>query len=37
MKKFNTLLQNENVIATIVIAAVFLITGIITVMAMYRG
>jgi hypothetical protein len=37
MKKLNTLLHNENVVATIVIAAVFLITGIITVWASLRS
>lgn len=30
MKKFNTLLKNENVQATIVIATVFLVTGLIS-------
>jgi hypothetical protein len=30
MKKFNTSLKNENVQATIVIAAVFLITGLVS-------
>ena len=35
MKKLNTLLHNENVVATIVIASVFLITAIITVWAVY--
>jgi len=37
MKKLNTLLHNENVVATIVIAAVFLITGLITVWAILRS
>lgn len=31
MKKLNTLMHNENVVASLVIAAVFLITAIITV------
>lgn len=30
MKKINTLIKNENVIATLVIATVFIITGLIT-------
>jgi len=33
MKKIYALLQNENVMATIVIAAVFLITALITLFA----
>jgi hypothetical protein len=37
MKKLNTLLHNENVVATIIIAAVFLITGIITVWSMINS
>ena len=37
MKKLNTMLHNENVVATIVIAAVFLITGLITVLASLRS
>lgn len=37
MKKLNTLLHNENVVATIVIAAVFLVTAIITVMAIVNS
>ena len=35
MKKLNTLLHNENVVATIIIASVFLITALITVWAIY--
>lgn len=31
MKKFNTLLRNENVIATLVIVAVFIITAVVSV------
>jgi hypothetical protein len=37
MKKLNSILHNENVVATIVIAAVFLITGLITVWAILRS
>lgn len=37
MKKLNTMLHNENVVATIVIASVFLITGLITVWAIVRS
>ncbi len=37
MKKINTLLKNENVQATIVIGTVFLITGLITLFAIYFG
>lgn len=37
MKKLNTLLHNENVVATLVIATVFLITGIITVWSMMNS
>lgn len=33
MKKFHTLLKNENVQATLVIVSVFLITGLITLYA----
>jgi hypothetical protein len=33
MKKLNSILHNENVVATLVIAAVFLITAVITVWA----
>ncbi len=36
MKKFNTLFKNENVQATIVIGAVFLITGLITLYAVLK-
>jgi len=31
MKKFNTLFRNENVIATLVIAAVFVVTALVSV------
>ncbi len=37
MKKLNTLLHNENVVATIIIVSVFLITALITVLAIYRS
>ncbi len=37
MKKLNSLLHNENVVATIVIASVFLITAIITVWAIVNS
>ena len=37
MKKLNALLHNENVVATIVIASVFLITIIITVWAIINS
>ncbi len=37
MKKLNTLLHNENVVATIVISAVFLITAVITVLSLLRS
>lgn len=37
MKKLNSLLHNENVVATLVIAAVFLITAVITVWAMVNS
>ncbi len=37
MKKFNSILHNENVVATLVIAAVFLITTVITVWAWYNS
>ena len=36
MKKLNTMLHNENVVATIIIASVFIITGLITVLASLR-
>lgn len=36
MKKINTLLKNEKVQATLVIAAVFLLTALISVWAYYR-
>jgi hypothetical protein len=35
MKKINTLLKNEKIMATVIIGSVFLITGIITVIALY--
>lgn len=35
MKKFHTIMQNENVMATIIITAVFLITALITFFAIY--
>ena len=35
MKKINTLLKNENVQASIVIGTVFLITGLITLFAVF--
>jgi hypothetical protein len=31
MKRFSTLLKNENVMATVVIAGVFIVTGLIAV------
>ena len=37
MKKINTLLENENFKATLVIAAVFLITAVITVVGILVG
>ena len=37
MKKFNTLLKNENVIATLVIGSVFLITGLIILFAYFMN
>jgi hypothetical protein len=37
MKKINTLLKNENVLATVIIAGVFIVTGIITLYALYKG
>ena len=37
MKKLNSILHNENVVATLVIAAVFLITAVITVWAWYNS
>lgn len=37
MKKLNTLLHNENVVATLVIASVFLVTAIITVWSMVNA
>jgi hypothetical protein len=37
MKKINALLKNENVLATVIIAAVFLLTGVITIYALYKG
>lgn len=37
MKKINTLLANENVKASLVIAAVFLITAAITVYGIIKG
>lgn len=35
MKKFNTILQNENVMATIVITSVFLVTALIIFFASF--
>jgi hypothetical protein len=37
MKKITTLLKNENVLATVIIAGVFVVTGLITLYALYRG
>lgn len=37
MKKINTLLKNENVLATVIIAGVFVVTGLITLYALYKG
>lgn len=37
MKKINTLLSNDNVKASLVIAAVFLITAAITVFGIMKG
>lgn len=37
MKKINTLLKNENVLATVIIAGVFVLTAAITIYALYRG
>lgn len=37
MKKLHSILHNENVVATIVIATVFLVTAIITVWAWYNS
>lgn len=37
MKRTNSTLKNENWVAIMVIAAVFLITGAITLIAMYVG
>ena len=35
MKKINTLLKNENVMAAVVISAVFILTAAVTVFAIY--
>jgi hypothetical protein len=37
MKKINTLLKNENVLATVIIASVFVLTAAITIYAVYKG
>ena len=36
MKKINTLLQNENVMATVVITTVFVVTALISVFSVFR-
>jgi len=36
MKKFNTLLKNDNVQATLIIASIFLIAGFVTLYALSR-
>lgn len=35
MKKITTFLKNENVLATVIIAGVFILAGLITVFAIY--
>lgn len=35
MKRNNSLLKNENVVATLVVGGVFLITGLLTMFAIY--
>jgi hypothetical protein len=37
MKKFNTLLRNENVVATLVIAAVFVLTALVSMWVYSRS
>jgi hypothetical protein len=35
MKKINTLLKNENVMSTLVIGGVFLLTGLVSMLCLY--
>lgn len=37
MKKISALLKNENVLATVIIAGVFILTAAITIYALYKG
>ena len=37
MKKINTLMKNENVMATIIVGGIFLLTGVATFLAIYFG
>jgi len=37
MKKINALLKNENVLATVIVAGVFVLTAAITIYALYKG